>query len=423
MDKQEIKERIHHLIVYKEGTEEERKSHTLKLSECFEVPEARRYVKSLIKGHLKDEEIEDEDFIDEIFAEYWGLGILEKYNTDDVDEIIVLGKEILIKKNGKKIRVEEKFNSYDEVEAIMRRCIEFSKKPDLNENNAIVSSSSADGSRLQIVIPTVSEFPVFNIRKFPFVGTTKNMLDEGTFTQRHVEILSPLAQGRANICIIGDPETGKSTTLTWLLSFLDDDLLIATLENDFELHIKKKYPNKLVIPMQEREKYPMNVLFPTVLRQSVDLVIVGEVRKSYEALEYANAATRGLSGSMTTFHDYSATGAINNLASLAMQQGLNIDYISLKYLFARAINIIIKMRKLPKDKYGKERKVCEGIYEIVINEQNMTFEEVPIIKLQIDEDNPVNSNKHIFMNSISDRLKLKLNEYGVKMSDINRAFS
>ncbi len=401
--------------------------HTQMLTGCSSGNlEAKKYVKTMIKNILinkgiKNEEIEN--LTNKIYSSKWGLGILDKYDTDDVDEIIILGKEIILKKGGKKIRVKEKFNDYSEVISIMQRSIEFNKKRDLNEMNAIVSSTRADGARIHITIPEVSEYPILNIRKFPFIGTTENMLKEGTFTQKHVDILSTLVGGLANICIIGDPETGKSTTLSWLMSFLDDDLILATMESDFELYAKKKFSNKLIVPLQERENYPMSVIFPGTLRQSVDLVIVSEIRESHEALEFANAATRGMSGSMTTFHDRSPQGAINDLARLVvMANGANIDFAALKHLFADAIDIIIKMRKLPKDMDGKQKKICDGIYEIIANDEDMSFKVVPIMKLVIDKENPEKSDKHQYLNSISDRLKSKLNENGVKMSKINNVF-
>lgn len=422
--KREINEKVKLYIINKSGTEEENKIHTEKLAKCSEGDlEAKKYVKNLIEEYLKKENYSyDQELIDEIYAYNWGLGILEKYDTPDVDEIIVLGTEILLKKNGKKIRVKEKFNDYEEVITIMRRCIEFNKEKDLNKANATKSSVRADGSRIQIVIPPVSEYPVLNIRKFGFAPTTENMLKDGTFTQKHVDILSTLVKGRANIIVIGDTESGKTTTLKWLVSFMDDDLIIGTLESEFEMYLKRLYPDKLIIPMQERENYPMNDLFPITLRQSVDLIIPGEVRKSYEAIEYTNAATRGHSGSMTSFHSLNARGAIDNLATLVMRSGTNIDFNSLKFIFAQAIDIVIKMKKLPKDKDGREKKICEGIYEIVENEENLTFEVVPIIELKYDEENPEESNEQIYLNSISEKLKHKLNVYGVKMSEINKVF-
>lgn len=424
----EIETYVYEQILNKEFPSKELSHlHTQMLTSCSAGNlEAKKYVKTLIKNILAGKRIkneETEDLANKIFSNKWGLRLLDKFDTDDVDEIIVLGKEIVLKKGGKKIRVKEKFNDYSEVISIMHRCIEFNKKRDLNETNAIVTSSRADGARIHITIPEVSEYPLLNIRKFPFVGTTENMLKEGTFTQSHVDKMSTLVRGRANICIIGDPETGKSTTLSWLMSFLEDDLIIATMESDFELYAKKKYPNKLIMPLQERENYPMSVIFPGTLRQSVDLVIVSEVRKSYEALEYANAATRGLSGSMTTFHDRSALSTINNLARLVvMEKGANIDFAAMKHLFADAIDVIIKMRKLPKDSDGKQKKICDGIYEIIANDEDMSFNVVPIMKLEINEENPEKSCKHQYLNSISDKLKLKLNENGVKMSEIKRVF-
>lgn len=423
MNKTNLSKKIRELIVTKNGTIEENEYLTKQIARCSEGHlEAKEYIKNLIRIYLKDEGIQDENLVDEIFSENWGLGILEKYDTSDVDEIIVLGKEILLKKNGQKIRVKETFNNYDEIKAIMRRCLEFNKIKDLNEANAVVSSVRADGSRVQIVIPPVSEYPILNIRKFGFIPTTENMLNDGTFTQKHVDILKTCVKGRANILIIGDTETGKSTVIKWLVGFIEEDKIIATIESEFELYLKKMFPNKLIIPMQERDNYNINFLFPVTLRQSVDIIVLSEIRRSYEALELSKSMTRGHSGSISSFHDLSADGAINSLASLTLESGMNINFDSLKFMFAKSIDLVIKMRKLPMDEEHKEKKICEGIYEIKENVDNLTFQEIPIMQLKIDEENPANSHEQIYCNSISEKLKGKLNYYGVKKSEINEIF-
>ena len=120
-------------------------------------------MKSLIHKNLIEEGIRNEDLLheltDKLYSTNWGLGHLDKYDTDDIDEIMVHGTKILIQKNGVVQKVPEEFNSYDEVIAIIRRCLEFDKSKDINEKNCVVLTKRIDGSRITAVIPREGKMP------------------------------------------------------------------------------------------------------------------------------------------------------------------------------------------------------------------------------------------------------------------------
>ncbi|WP_326910694.1 ATPase, T2SS/T4P/T4SS family [Sedimentibacter sp. MB31-C6] len=419
MDRKQIKEKIYNKIVNKDDFGTNSREHTERLINCSKGDlEAKEYVRGLIKQYLSDDDIEDDELAKEIFAEKWGLGILEKYDRPDVDEIMVHGTRILLQIKGEPIEVEEKFNSYDEVIAVTRRVLEFDRTKDLNIKNAMISARRKDGSRIQAVIPPVGKMPYLNIRKFEsFMPTTENMLKEGTLTQEEINVLSTLVKGRANIVVIGEMGSGKTTFLKWLIQFFNDDLIIGSLETTFELNLDNLYPEKYFIQLEERlPDYPIAVEFATMLRQNVDVILVGECR-SYEVNELIKAMSRGHSGSLGSAHSMGPMEVIDDFADMVLESGKSVDLGALKYRIARAVDIVVKFRKLP-----NRKRVMAGLYEIVADETSINYSSVPLFEFELDEEDPRDDGRHVRKGTITDKLKQKLNSYGVSMNEVNKVF-
>lgn len=419
MDKEQIKEKIYHKIVNKDSFGSDSRGHTEQLINCSRGDvQAKEYVKNLIRQELSDDGIDDEDLVKEIFAEKWGLGILEKYDRPDVDEIMVHGTRILLQVKGEPHEVEERFKDYDEVIAVMRRVLEFDRTKDLNIKNAMISARRKDGSRIQTVIPPVGKMPYLNIRKFEsFMPTTENMLKTDTLTKDEIEVLGTLVKGRANIVVIGEMGSGKTTFLKWLIQFFPNNLIIGTLETTFELNLDKLYPEKYFVQLEERlPDYPLAIEFTAMLRQNVDVILVGECR-SYEVNELIKAMSRGHSGSLGSAHSMGPIEVIDDFADMVLESGKAVDLGALKYRIARAVDLVVKFRKLP-----NRKRVMAGLYEIVADEKSMSYSAVPLFEFELDEEDPKDNGRHIKKDTISDKLKYKLNSYGVSKSEIERVF-
>jgi len=424
MEYRNIENYVYEKIINKEGSRELKEIHTQNLINCSAGDEAaKQYVKRLIKNILLDMGIQNqEELTNKIYANKWGLRILEKYDLKDVDEIITHGLKVLLKKQGEIIEVPEKFKDENEAISVMRRTLEFDKTKDLNYSNAIVEAKRRDGARLNAVVGPVGKYPYLNIRKFDsFLPTTENMLKTKTLSKEEVEVLSMLVKGRANILIIGEMESGKTTFINWLLQFIPVNLITGIMETRRELYPDMLYPEKHWVQLEETPKYPMHELFKTMLKMSVDIIIVGECRGD-EVNELIKAMSRGHSGSMGTAHCMDALGAIDDFADMMLESGKIVDLKALKYRIARTIDIVVKLRKLPTKEDGKRRKVCSGVYEIIAERDEMKYHAIPLFEFEIDEENPSDNGNHVKKNTISNDLRKKLNEYGVKMSEIIKVF-
>jgi Flp pilus assembly CpaF family ATPase len=115
------------------------------------------------------------------------------------------------------------------------------------------------------------------------------------FNQRHagIEQLIPnedvltavtaLVKSGASICMQGSLGTGKTTTMSALYELLDDNLHVGIVEDFFEQHIMRKYPQKRIVELKGLHNKTLDDAVKTILRSSVDVADLGEVR-SGEAL-------------------------------------------------------------------------------------------------------------------------------------------
>lgn len=384
--------------------------------------QARDYIKSLIKQYLINEKkiVDPEELVylvDYIFANRWGLGHLEKYDTPDVDEIMVHGTRIIVQRKGVKEIVPEQFESETETIDIIRRCLEFDQTNDISPTNPIVETKRMDGSRVTAVIPPVGMVPYLNIRKFDsFVPTTENYLKDEIVTPEMVEVLKLLVWGRANIIVIGEMGSGKTTVLKWLVDFMQPQLIVGLLETTFEAFLHKLYPERMFVQLAEYKEFTMRRLFPVQLRQNIDVMMVGESR-SYEISELLKSMTRGQSGSLGTGHSISPKQMISDFATMVLEGGSQISNLeALRHSIASSIDIVIQTRRL-----SSGRRVLSGIYEIKESECDFSYEIIPIFEFKVDEENP-ECGQFERINSITPKLKHKLNYYGCVMSDLNRVF-
>ena len=113
--------------------------------------------------------------------------------------------------------------------------------------------------------------------------------------------------GKLNIIVSGGTDTGKTTMLNVLSSFIPDDERIVTIEDSKELQLRQEH----VVSLESR---PPNIegkgevtirdLVRNALRMRPDRIIVGECRGG-EALDMLQAMNTGHDGSLTTIHSNS----------------------------------------------------------------------------------------------------------------------
>lgn len=407
------------------GTEKEIEHHTYMLNQCTMKDTARQYVVNKIRqivsrfDGLSEEEIEE--FTQKIYADFYGMGILQEIDDDpEVGEIMVNGYvyphfhcDIYYVKRGKKNKYDKTFQSLDELMNVFTRAIAFSKKELNSVENAIVEATRSNGDRVNIIIPDASESYVMNIRKFRnFVPDLSTMKEYGTVDDFIDRLMRVLVKGKANIGIGGPMGTGKTTFINYLLTYTDPielKVIIASV-NETDVDRVLKGHHVVVLNVDEQKDFTFERLIRSSLRTTADRIIVPESRgEEFRQVYEANLKTKG---NMFTAHALDDYSFLDACVDMYIGGNANMDYNHLKNKIAKSIDIVIIMRKV-----GHQIRI-KSISEVVTDE-NKNFERMNLLYYwHSDPEDWTKGEYRRTENRLTDALKARLNEYGVPMSEL-----
>ena len=179
-------------------------------------------------------------FVDTLYGNFRGLGILEEYlNDDTVSEIMINAWDVLfVERNGVVERSPRTFSSEKELEDIIQRIVAGAGR-EVNRANPIVDTRLPGGERVNVVLPPASiETPVVTIRRFPKDRITmRTLVEYGTLSEEAAEFLERLVKAKYNIFISGGTSSGKTTFLNALSDYIPKRERIITIEDSAELQL------------------------------------------------------------------------------------------------------------------------------------------------------------------------------------------
>lgn len=300
---------------------------------------------------------------EQVFYAIRGFDILEKYLHDDtITEIMVVGaSKIFVEKDGVIIKLNEKFDSEEEVYRLIDHIVSPTNRM-VNESTPIVDSRLPDGSRVHIVLPPVSLVgPVITIRKFLKDGMTmERLIEYGAFPAALLPVLCCLIRGKYNILVSGATNSGKSSLLNAMAEYIPSSERIIVIEDSAELQFY--HVDNLVrmetrnVNIEGKNEITMQDLIKASLRMRPDRIIVGEVRGA-EAVSMLQALSTGHSGSFSTIHANSCRDALKRLETMVLM-GVDIPLRAVQSQIASAVDILIHLGRL---KNGQRRllEMCE----------------------------------------------------------------
>jgi len=157
--------------------------------------------------------------------------------------------------------------------------------------------------------------------------------------------------------VSGGTSSGKTTFANALLAEISAGDRIITIEDTREL--TPSQPNHLPLIAsrggQNKAKIDSVGLLEAALRLRPDRIILGELRGA-EAYPFIRAINTGHPGAITTIHADTPQGALDQLAFLVLQSGLNLDFAQIRSFVARQIDVIVQLGRV-----GGERRV-ETVY-------------------------------------------------------------
>lgn len=243
-----------------------------------------------------------------VFAEIVGLNVLELVlrNKEGLEEIQVVGTRIFEVRNGMVSRSPYSFADLKDVERIQQNLVLYNNDV-LNEGKRWAETRLSDGSRVTMTRSGFTSEPTITIRFYAVRTFSLQALCEPeheTIDEKAMHVLRSVLRSYFNIVIIGPTNSGKTHLMKALIAELPDHERIVTIESNFELMLKRDFPEKNIIEYEadeDDENHSSSRAFKLALRQSPQRICNAEIRDE-DANIYVRACTRGHPGSMTTVH-------------------------------------------------------------------------------------------------------------------------
>ena len=285
-----------------------------------------------------------------LYDSFRRLDILQELVDDKtVSEIMVNGAgKIFIERNGKTQAWERRFEKPEQLEDIIQQIVGRVNRV-VNVSSPIVDARLEDGSRVHIVLPPVSlNGPVVTIRKFPEPITMEKLIRFGAVTEEAAGFLKELVGAGYNIFISGGTNSGKTTFLNALSSFIPPQERVITIEDSAELQITQ-VPNLVRLETRNANtegegEITMSQLIRASLRMNPTPIIVGEVR-GRETLDMLQAMNTGHDGSLTTGHGNSARDMLSRLETMVLMAA-ELPLPAIRSQIASALDIMVHLGRL-----------------------------------------------------------------------------
>ena len=285
-----------------------------------------------------------------LFNAFRRLDILQELvDTKEITEIMVNGKDhIFVEKNGRVVRWNRSFRSNEQLEDMIQQIVSRVNRV-VNVSSPIADARLEDGSRVHVVLPPVSlGGPVVTIRKFPDPITMEKLIGYGSVTPEAAAFLKKLVKAGYNIFISGGTNSGKTTFLNALSSFIPDEERVITIEDSAELqltHIRNLVRLETRSANTEGEgAVTISDLIRASLRMNPDRIVVGEVRGG-EALDMLQAMNTGHDGSLSTGHANSPRDMLSRLETMVLCAA-ELPLAAIRSQIAGALDLMIHLGRL-----------------------------------------------------------------------------
>lgn len=361
----------------------------------MEDEKLQEIIEEVVADYFQGEYLTIEERVDineRVFSSIRGFGLLDAIIKDDqITEVMINGpKNIFIEKSGRLSRLEQTFDSEQQLEDIIQKIVGQAGR-EVNQANPIVDTRLPDGSRVNVVLPPISmNGATVTIRKFSKTPMTiEQLLKYGSITPEVAHVLELLVKAKYNIFIAGGTGSGKTTFLNALSNFIPKDERVITIEDSAELQITG-IDN--LVSMETRNAnasgsgaVTIRDLIKSSLRMRPERIIVGEVRGG-EALDMLQAMNTGHDGSLSTGHANSTKDMLSRLETMVLQGADGLPLEAIRQQIASAVDIIIYLSRL-RDKSRRTMEITEivkyengeivrnPIYEF-IEDENSTLEKV-----------------------------------------------
>ena len=276
--------------------------------------------------------------------------------------------ELWIETLGGNIERQDSPTLTDDVLGRMTRQIAASTAQGISREQPLLAATLPDGARVQVVAPPATRGPLaLAIRKHVSASLTLSDYGEaGAFeglvgpgddldaaTRFHAvdgakaeSLLAGAVRERKNILISGGTSSGKTTFLNALVAEIPLSERLILIEDTPELALRHANAIGLLAARSRLGEAAVTAedLLMAALRMRPDRILLGELR-GVEAFTFLRAVNTGHPGSMTTIHADSPTRAIEQLALLVMQSGVQLRWEDVQHYVRASLDVLVQLTR------------------------------------------------------------------------------
>ena len=295
----------------------------------------------------------------------------EQLEDDSITEICYNGKGNIwaLHDNGEWTSHETELN-YKSAKAISK-VIASAKETEITANKPILSSTLANGERVQVVIPSAMKqnYISITIRKpskkkisiqeyeeqgLFLVGENKKkvqaknaILNKLYVNEEYKDFIIEAVEQGKTIIVAGSTGSGKTTFMKTLIDFIPKFSRIISIEDVEELIFNEEDNYvQLFYPSEAKATDFLNAttLLKSCLRMKPDRIVLAELRGA-ETFDFINIINSGHGGSITSCHAGSVAETFSRLSMMTLlsESGQKIPYHVIQETLKYAIDIVIHM--------------------------------------------------------------------------------
>ncbi len=243
----------------------------------------------------------------------------------------------------------------------------------LSSQYPLLSGNLFDGSRIQVVMPPVSQSPVLSIRRkvvskvdianyVQLSGQSNEyLLQKGQLEQLHsqhkwLQFIELAVKLKKNVVISGGTSSGKTTFLNACMQYIPQHERILLLEDAREINLAHDNHASLLVNkgLQGAANISMQTLVQCCLRLRPDRIIVGELRGG-EVRDFVAAASTGHEGTLTTIHANNPQGAINRMVQLyKLDTVTSMSEEEIRQQVLSVVDVVVQLKKI-----GSQRLITD----------------------------------------------------------------
>ncbi|MNY85632.1 Type IV secretion system protein VirB11 [compost metagenome] len=361
-----------------------------------------------------------------------GVEVLQPLMDDpEITEIEVIAFDRIYAVSFKgRFLTDIKFPSSEALGRFATKIVDFAGAS-LSAETPILDFTLANRTRVNVVgiWASTKRTPYISMRKPPTATKQVNrdvLIDWGAFTLPMEELMQLNSNGKMNVLLSGETNSGKTTYIRMLMGMIDPKSMerIILLQDSPEIDPVDTDLALVLLQTINRKVSPITFfdLLKSTLRMNPDRTWLGEFR-GIEAAEMIESNLAGARGTLASGHADSPANMIMRIVILMYRAGFTFGEHIIRQIIHQSVDFIYQTAILP-DGTKKIVEICEVLpLDVAEAEGNptglRTIFEYQIQDLVTDDDGIITEvvGEHKLVNLLSNHKRKKLLKYGVRTPD------